>query len=241
MITRIDTERKMYGDTPNGKDPDTYSRTLRDYHLLLWSKPLPSGKPFTLTSNDTPPYNFLHSSEMSNFRLSSDSILHTYTRWTRMPMAGIVQSMPEAVRESFYDKASTIGGYIIFPSYKINRKPTINGIRGMNPKLMDRFDFALECIRRWYRNEDSPLFIHIDRYGSFFRLFGDFRGYYKFSLLDDLVYEDIEFIRFWLPFKDFGITAPLPADVTEYQEYMKNVLEFTVARGIRMREYADSM
>ena len=238
---RIDTSRKMYEDTPSGKDPDTYSLTLRDYHILLWNKPLPNGKLFSLTASDTVPYNLQHNSDMGNFCLSSDSIIHTYTRWTRKPMSEIIQSIPETVRESFYDHASTIGGYVIFPSNKIDRKPTINGIRGMNPKLMDRFDFALECIRRWYRNEDCPLFIHIDRYSSFFRLFADFRGYYKFFLLDDLVYEDTESIRFWLPFKDFGITVPLPADVTEYREYMKNVMEFTAARGSRMLEYAESM
>ena len=237
MITQIDTTRKMYEDTPNGKDPDTYSRTLCDYHLLLWSKPLPNGKQFTLTSNDTPPFNLFHKSDMGDFRLSSDSILHTYTRWTRMPMAGIIQSIPEAVREAFYDQASTIGGYAVFPCNQIEGKPTINGIRGMNPNLMDRFDFTLECIRRWYQCEDSPLYKHINRYDSFFRLFGDFRGYYEFFLLDDLVQKDTESIRFWLPFKDFGITAPLPADVSEYQEYMKNVMEFATARGTRMFEY----
>lgn len=29
-----------------GKDPDSHSPTLRRYHRLLWSKPLPSGEPF---------------------------------------------------------------------------------------------------------------------------------------------------------------------------------------------------
>ena len=122
MITKIDMERKMYEDTFNGKDPDTYSRTLRDYHLLLWSKPLPNGKLFTLTSNDSPPYYLCHSSDMGNFRPSSDNMLHTYTRWTRMPIARIVQSIQEEEREFFYDHASTTGGDITFPSNKIDDK-----------------------------------------------------------------------------------------------------------------------
>ena len=29
-----------------GRDPDKYSPTLRRYHRLLWSKPLPSGEMF---------------------------------------------------------------------------------------------------------------------------------------------------------------------------------------------------
>jgi len=31
-----------------GKDPDSYSPTLRRYHQLLWSKPLPGGAFFDL-------------------------------------------------------------------------------------------------------------------------------------------------------------------------------------------------
>ena len=30
------------------EDPDERSRTLREYHKLLWSKPLPSGRMFAL-------------------------------------------------------------------------------------------------------------------------------------------------------------------------------------------------
>ena len=40
---------------------------------------------------------------------------------------------------------------------KIDGKMTINGARGFNAKIRDRFDLTLECIRRHYRNEDSPL------------------------------------------------------------------------------------
>jgi integrase len=41
----IDTTFDFRSDTPPGLDPDTYSPTLRRYHRLLWSKPLPSGVP----------------------------------------------------------------------------------------------------------------------------------------------------------------------------------------------------
>ncbi len=45
-------------DTPEGKDPDAHSPTLRRYHKLLWSKPLPNGVVFTL--DDTTPRVYLH-------------------------------------------------------------------------------------------------------------------------------------------------------------------------------------
>ncbi len=51
-----------------GKDPDKYSGTLRKYHRVLWSKPLPNGKYFDL--DDTNDYVYLsHRSEMGNFYL----------------------------------------------------------------------------------------------------------------------------------------------------------------------------
>ncbi len=39
----IDTSFDVRLDTPEGKDPDSYSPTLRRYHQLLWSKELPCG------------------------------------------------------------------------------------------------------------------------------------------------------------------------------------------------------
>ena len=35
-------------DTPKGKDPDSYSPTLRKYHKILWSKNLSNGTFFKL-------------------------------------------------------------------------------------------------------------------------------------------------------------------------------------------------
>ena len=44
----IDINFNFYSDTPKGKDPDTYSETLRKYHQFLWSKSLPNGSIFNL-------------------------------------------------------------------------------------------------------------------------------------------------------------------------------------------------
>jgi hypothetical protein len=44
----IDITFDFRSDTPPGKDPDARSPTLRRYHQLLWSKPLPSDAPFEL-------------------------------------------------------------------------------------------------------------------------------------------------------------------------------------------------
>jgi hypothetical protein len=39
----IDTNFNFYSDS-KGHDPDSASPTLRKYHKILWSKPLPNGK-----------------------------------------------------------------------------------------------------------------------------------------------------------------------------------------------------
>ncbi|MDR2162906.1 MAG: hypothetical protein LBO70_03045 [Clostridiales Family XIII bacterium] len=148
-------------------------------------------------------------------------------------MTSIVGSFPPNEISAFYDLASTIGGYVVFPANKIDGKPTINGARGMSALLRDRFDLALECIRRWYDSSDSPLSEVLDRYSEFLMLFGDFTEYVDFFLLRDLIDENGK-VAYWLPFSDFGKREPLPANVDEYQKYMENASAFTNARNARI-------
>ena len=57
-VNVIDVGFDFREDTPPGKDPDTWSPTLRRYHRLLWGKPLPDGTEFEL--DDTTPGVSLH-------------------------------------------------------------------------------------------------------------------------------------------------------------------------------------
>ena len=83
----------------------------------------------------------------------------------------------------------TIGGMMLFPGNRVGGKMTINGARGFHPRIKDRFDLTVECIRRHYRDEPSPLSDTLARYADFFGLFGDFQGYVEYFLLQDLVSE----------------------------------------------------
>ena len=215
------------------RDPDGHDPVLRDHHQLLWSKTLPDGRMFNLTVSTYKPYRLFHSSDAGDFSLSSDCITHSYSRIKNKQMKEIINNFPKNEIDSFFDLACTIGGYIVFPSNKVNNQPTINGLRGINSMIKDRFDFTLECIRRWYIGEMSPLRDCFNRYRDFFQLFGDFNGYVKFFLLDDLV-DDRGQVKFWLPFKDFGVTRPLPSSVDEYKKYMKNVSDFVKARNAQI-------
>ena len=167
-----------------GRDPDKYSATLREYHRLLWSKSLPSGQPFELV-NTTPGAYLHHRSEIGEFFLSSDSVIPSFTRWQRLKH--IIDLFSEEENEAFRTIGYTIGGMMVFPGNKIDGKITINGARGFNGKIADRFDLTLECIRRHYLDETSPLGETLSRYGDFFALFEDFGGYVEFFMLEDLV------------------------------------------------------
>jgi hypothetical protein len=74
------------------------------------------------------------------------------------------------------------------------------------------------------------------RYGAFFELFGDFRGYVEFFLLQDLVTEDYSAVRFFTPFEDFT-TSPLPQSLDGYNEYRRRAMKFIEARNVRILEW----
>ena len=225
----IDINFDVYSDTPEGKDPDSFSPTLRKYHKILWSKSLPNNKEFNLNL-DTPKL-LHHESALGEFFLSSDSIGHTYTRVKKM--SHIIDELSNEEINSFFSTCSTIGAYIIFPAKRINNKMTINGARGVNHKIQDRFDLTLECIRRFYLNEKSPLTDALERNANFFELFSDFKGYTDYFLLQDLVERDYMTIKFWGIFDNFE-TAPLPANKEEYLSYMNKLVSFVKARNQRI-------
>ena len=78
----IDIKFQMRWDTPEGKDPDAYSKTLKRYHQLLWSKKTKSG--LILNLQDVSPKVLTHKSADEEFILSSDAFGHTYRNTKRL-------------------------------------------------------------------------------------------------------------------------------------------------------------
>ena len=144
---------------------------------------------------------------------------------------------PRGAREAVFQGARgyTIGSALLFPKTAPPGRMTINKARGMHPRIADRFDLTLECIRRHYRGEDSPLAGTLSEHAGFFALFEDFFGYVDFWLLQDLV-QDGE-VRFWLPFDDFQGRA-VPQDVESYLVYSRGREDFITARNARIDDYA---
>jgi hypothetical protein len=226
----IDTSFNVYSDA-NGRDPDSTSSTLRKYHKILWSKPLPKGNIFELHDNRNGAYLY-HKSELGEFFLGSDAITHSYKNRKRKQW--LTKQIPTQVNELF-DTGSTIGAYIIFPNNRIDGNDTINQARGVNNLIDDRFDLTLECIRLFYLRQKSPLYDTLLRYKTFFDLFDNFIGYITFFLLQDLIDENNK-IRFYLPFNEFN-TPPVFSNVEEYLTYKKGVMNFIKSRNTRIENY----
>lgn len=235
MSNSFDTSFDVRTDA-KGRDPDTYSPTLRDYHQRLWSKRLPGGQMFDLDASEAGRY-LSHRSSLGEFVLTSDSVIPTFTTWKRL--AHIIDPIPKPEVERFRALAYTVGGMMVFPGHTVDGKQTINAARGRHPRISDRMDLTLESIRRFYSGSTSPLEETLDRYSEYFALFRDFRGYTDFFLLQDLVTPDYAAVRFLMPFE--GFSSPSRPDSAEsYAKYRALTVDFINARNDRMARYIEN-
>lgn len=230
MISSIDTTFDFRSDS-GGKDPDAYSATLRAYHKILWSKPLPGGAGFNLDDTTTGAY-LHHKSALGEFFLTSDTLNQSYGK--NRVMSDIWNQLPDEVNE-FRVQMYFIGNMIIFPGRQIGGNMTINQARGC--RIGDRCDLTLECIRLHYHHQPSPLAKELKRYADFFDLFGDFQGYVDFFLLHDLVTDDCAAVKFFLPLADFKREALYPSSADAFRTYLHGAKRFIEARNRRVIEY----
>ena len=137
-------------------------------------------------------------------------------------------------KREYWHRTYTIGGAIIFPQVRWS----MNQARGCHPKICDRWDFTLECIRRFYAGESSPLDTALQRSGDFFRLFGNFKEYVDFFLLQDCVDDNYK-VKIWLDTPVFE-SHPMPKSLEEYYRWIQTQLDFVDKRGKRIKEYCYS-
>ncbi len=237
VTSRIDTSFDFRSDTPAGRDPDTFSPTLAQYHQRLWSRSLPNVSRLDLTPSPPPIY-LHHRSPSGDLWLSSDSVIHTYMTWPMMQP--IVERMPASDSEAFRAIASTIGGMMVWPANRVGGAMTINGARGFTRSIRDRFDLTVECVRRYYLGIVSPLEMVLARYPEFFALFVDFDGFVEFFLLQDLVTDARSAVTCFLPFDDFSSPA-LPQDLPTYLSYRARSIDFVAARNERIGQLDEAL
>lgn len=215
-----------------GSDPDNASPTLREYHKILWSKPLPNGETMNLKPGNGPYY-----LTWKDFRFGSDAIIVSFRYQKYRYMIDQVFQRTGDYKSYFEDltrKAYTIGGTIIFPKHP----SSINQNKGTNKLISDRWDLTLECIRKYYEGEDSPLFDTIARDKEFFDLFVDFKGYVDFFFLQDAVTMDYSGVEIWCGNAEF-IEEGLPKTIDEYFTFLDKEFVFLKNRNQRIKEYCE--
>ena len=223
-MNKIDTSFDFRQDSKCG-DPDADSQQLYEAHKTLWSKVLPNRKNLELKVSGNS--RLLISSDSCD-NLSSDRMCPHFDGTYNGKFDGWLS---DSERDELQYIVRTIGGHIVFPAHQKDGF-TINQARGVNRKICDRFDLTLECIRLFYRNENSPLYGTLTRYKDFFDIFVNFKEYIEFFLLQDFI--DVkEQVKFSLPFDGFN-RSPLPQNVDEYRRYKTHTIDLITSRNYRI-------
>ena len=213
-----------------GRDPDTYSPTLNAYHRALWSKELPNGEVMKLQSKGAP-----YVLTWKDFYFTSDTIIvemrHSKNKKIIDQVYERVENFEEYYQHLLY-RSYTIGSMVIFPVHD----NSMNQRRGTNIRISDRWDLTLECIRRHYAGEESPLSKVIETDKSFYDLFVDFKGYVDFFFLQDCVSEDYSSVNIWMGDTSFKKSG-LPNTVEEYLNFLVKEHIFLDQRNRRIQEY----
>ena len=212
-------------------DPDTKSKTMQQYHKLLYSRALPNGEIMYMQVDSCYLY-------WNGMWFGNDSITTTFRYWQyRYMLAKVAEYVGDyhLFVENYIHKLYSIGGEIIFPA----RKYSINQARGMHRKISDRFDLSLDCIRRFYNGESNPLSKCLENDRKFFDKFNDFKGYVDFFFLQDLVNENYDGIIYWLENNDFTIN-PLPQTVEDYMSFVNSELDFVSKRNQRISDFCNN-
>ena len=237
-LSDIDVNFDFTSDTPRywddsvvpKPDPDSRSPMMRKYHQLLWSKPLPNGEFMELMDGRSQFY-----LKWRDLCFGSDSIIVSFRYRNNQKLINeVAKSLPDYDKwlEDYLREAYTIGGEMIFPSHKGG----INQSRGCNPQIRDRWDLTMECIRRYYSAEESPLTDVLAKNKAFFDLFVDFKGFVDFFFLQDCVSEDYKEVKMWFtPLYDSKV---IPDSIDSYLKYIDAEMEFLRKRNNRIEKYA---
>lgn len=234
----FDTSYDYKTDRPRKTKPDADrdSERLRQDHGLLWTKELNSQVVFAPTPPARRSDGYLIFTDGSGDRhwYGSDAITTSYTTWTRKPaMVKAIAGLTEEQKLRYLNPPYTAGSIMIWP-VRSKDPDTMNRVRGRHPRIGDRMDLTLECIRRHYAGEpEGPLENAIRSYADFFALYDGFQEFVEFFHFQDLVTEDFAQVRFFLPLEDFQRPGT-PTTTAEYVTCREKSLELVERRARRM-------
>lgn len=235
-------ENELLGGPEPSYDPDSVSKNLCLYHQALWSGEINRIK-FALKieegnlvwyDDNQKKYIFGSDSIISSFRYKK--MKNIYKKLLDNKFMGQKATYRSYI-ENFIHKSYTIGGMIIFPKHK----NSMNQRRGCHPRIQDRIDLTLECIRLFYEDSEyqgNPLFSVLQEDSWFYRMFGSFKCYIEHFFLQDMVSEDYSKILLLRGNDNTPFDGPiLPESEIELENWMEKSLEIVAKRNKRIQEY----
>lgn len=126
-----------------------------------------------------------------NFKFGSDAITTSFRyKRNKKIIEQVKNSVPDYKKfvEDLISITYTIGGEIILPK----RQNGLNQSRGCNLYIRDRWDLTLECIRKYYNGEKSPLYECLIKDKDFYDLFINFKGFVDFFIFKILLMKIIQ-------------------------------------------------
>ena len=228
------------------QDPDKLSKSLKEYHLCLFSNRKMNSGSFTFEPGKLNEMIFNNGKVKITF--TPDSITHAFQysnrKWNGTTEKETVADYCERdagikkLVEEYNAIDYTIGSSIVFPT-KINDVSigwTLNRARGVLYAVHDRIDHTLECIRMYYDNEteNNPLADCLIKNKPFLDLYDGFKEFVDFFMLNDLVDENYK-VKGYCGRINFN--SPFPKTPEEYKEYMKSTNDFIKARNKRIDDW----
>lgn len=211
-------------------DPDLNSEILQKAHTMSWSRTLPNGQEMSLKPKKEKEEDGWVLKWGDDNRYGSDIIVTSFIsyNWKEKKCDMFIKEIENT--EEFY---RNIGSFTIFPKHE----NSINQSRGRSP-IYDRFDLTLECIRKYYNQQESLLSDVLKNDSNFFQLFNNFKGYVDFFCFQDLVDDDYTRVRDLMRggfVNEKSFASPLPENVAEYEQWMNNQLKFVKERTKRIK------
>ena len=240
-LTDIDVDEIFANSSNKSKDPDKYSKRLGKIHCILWNSRNKLGNlewnPLNRlkTTINGMEYVFTPDSITNSFR-NSDRLVRGLNIKEKDAISNYGSKVQTLVDE--YAKTDyTIGSSIIFP-ISIGGVPigyTMNKARGLNQQVHDRFDYTLECIKRYYdKNTNNPLQSALEKSSAFFDIFNGFDEYVHFFFLEDLIDRDGNVISFT---NKIDFDNPFPTNKDDYYKCLSNTMEFVKKRNKRIQDW----
>ena len=250
-IVEID---KSFPDFDMQPDTDTTNPELYNAIAKLWDR----GQLAGIRANGCELF-YVDAQTGARYTFGSDCMINLYTDYdeTGGGPAELRNALKQIKQQSEivanYDKYYPIGASIIFPRNcdkfpRINWD-TINTARGRRRIIGDRIDLTMECIRLYYKGQESPLSdIFNDKINQWFLgLFGSFAEYTEFFMLNDLIDANGN-VKFFLPFDCFQKTESgwslvcngkerqhaYPISDQEWWTLFNNEISFMNARSTRI-------